>query len=101
MNKAALKYFISISADVDIIEHLARLRKLCERLNKINELDCNEQPTVAREREEKRLVELARKLAGELGCKLHHQGDPRGPAIRLIRPDGQSNGMDGETWYLE
>ena len=102
LSKEHMDYFKSISGKTDavILNRLACLSSLCKRLDKLNEVDCNEGLSPQQEVEEGVLVAEATQLAGELGCKLYHQGDPRGPAIRLIRPDGRSNGMDGETWYL-
>lgn len=102
LSKEHMDYFKSISGQTDavILNRLACLSSLCKKLDKLNEIECNEGLTSKQEATEKELIVEATQLAGELGCKLYHQGDPRGPAIRLIRPDGRSNGMDGETWYL-
>ncbi len=93
--------FSGLDPDV-VVARLKRFGKIEEQLSLINEEECN-LGTLSElsQRREKLLMSEAASIATMLGCKLHHQGDPRGAAIRLIRPDGCSNNFDGETWYVE
>lgn len=101
--KAQLDYFCELSSLRKDETHnlLVKFAGLCRQLDRINEKDCNEGLKPQQEVEQGVLVAEAEMLAKELGCKLYYQGDPRGPAIRLIRPDGRSNVMDGETWHVK
>lgn len=80
---------------------LVRFSSICRQLDVINEEECNSGLSELSKRREKLLAREAKEVAEALGCKLHHQGDPRGPAIRLIRPDKNYNCMDGETWFVD
>ncbi len=97
-----LPYFMQISnlGPLRIMEKWEELQSICTKLDKINLDNCNLGSNDERDEYETDLLRIALILVEDLGCKLHHNTDPNGPAIRLIRPDHKSNGTDGETWYL-
>ena len=105
-----------ISADLDT------LHRYETTLHRIAENECNGWPreTVERrdgktyrysvtdaawqardERKETTIQGKVRELAGKYGLSVRFGGDPRGGSIRLIIPDGRSNGFvnDG-TWGI-
>lgn len=99
---AQLSYFKEVSglmAD-EVTRLLRKFSRLRRELDVLNEHDCNRGLSAFETSREKVLVDDATNIALQLKCGLHHQGDPRGPAIRLIRPDKRSNLMDGETWHV-
>jgi len=97
-----LGYFSELSKlpEEEVKKEILALIKINRQLQVLNEEECNHGLSELSAKREKMIAERAKLIAERLGCKLHHQGDPRGAAIRLIRPDGRSNGWDGETWYL-
>lgn len=103
MNVRQTKDFSELSGLPGYIveEKLQRFARICKQLNRINEEECNEGLSELSARREKRLQDEAEAIAAMLKCGLYSQGDPRGAAIRLVRPDGRSNNFDGETWFVE
>lgn len=100
---------------------LAKLHRYEATLQRINENDCNGHPRMKTEyrdgkmyrfevedqawaaRDAKKEASIQKKvveLLGQLGIKVQFNGDPRGGAIRMLLPDGSSNGWDGETWGI-
>lgn len=86
----------------EALTHLTRFAALCKQMDRLNEKECSD-PSYGPLDEAwfKKYQMKAMKIARLLKCGLHVQGDPRGPAIRLIRPDKKYNSFDGETWHVE
>ncbi len=98
-----IDYFMNLSGNSAdrTVSLMSEFKRLCKSLNKINEDNCNLPSSARRDKREQGLLSRAAEIAKELSCKLHHTGDPRGHAIRLIRPDGRYNCWDGETWAID
>jgi hypothetical protein len=90
-------------------------------LQRINENECNGWPREVVERKggnmfrysvtdeawqardqqrETRTIKKVNELAAKYGITARINGDPRGGAIRLVLPDGRSNGWDNDTWGI-
>lgn len=104
-----------ISADLDTL-HRAETT-----LSRVNENECDGWPKMVRETRDGRKYEYAvtddawqardqrtearaqaqvREICEKYGIPVRFDGDPRGGAVRLVLPDGRSNGWDNETWGI-
>lgn len=76
-----------------ICRHAATIARLAEK-------DCNEGLTPAELRRDERAMQTIRALVMDLPhvfgerIRVEFQGDPRGPTVKLIIPDGR-----GESWF--
>jgi len=83
---------------------LNKLHRAETSLHRIDELLCSvEMSEQEQARVERRAENIERRidaLCTEHGVEVRFNGDPRGGAVRLVLPGGESNSWDGETWEI-
>lgn len=98
-----LKYFAENAKlrQDETLNLLTLFASLCKQMDRLNDKECsNPKYGPADEALFKEHQTKATEIAKKLKCGLHVNGDPRGPAIRLNRPDKKYNSWDGETWHV-
>jgi len=78
------------------------LLRLADRLHRYAEAACNYQLTPAQEKRVATLETRVNAICAELGIGVHHNGDPRGYAVKLLLPSGDYNTLGGkeEGWGI-
>lgn len=97
-------YFAKVSGkpEAHTVALLKQFADLCVKLDDLNLRGCNEGLTREEESRREALISQAKNVATKsLKCGFYYTDDPRGNAIRLVRPDKKSNSFDGETWFVE
>lgn len=97
-----LPYFAELSKlpEAEVKKEIDALIKFNRQLQILNEEECNYGLSEFSAKRQNIIIDRVGLIATRLGCGYYINYDPRGAAIRLHRPDGRSNGWDGETWYL-
>tara|TARA_R100001594_G_scaffold82129_1_gene116598 strand:- start:2423 stop:2809 length:387 start_codon:yes stop_codon:yes gene_type:complete len=73
-------------ARVEYAREISRLMRMSRKLDRINEVECNEPDEKIREiakKQRARLESRAREICGRLNITLHVNQDPRGPALKI------------------
>ena len=84
----------------DLTEILNKLWNCEMKLKRLAEDDCNRGLTDKEIKERFKIEEEVKEMINQLGFSGYINNDPRGLAIRIILPSGESNMFDGETWGL-
>lgn len=79
----------------DVLLQAVELIDLERKLTRMNENECNRMLSPREVKAGERLDKRAKEIAAELGAEIELNGDPRGPAIRLKFPSGESNSWGG------